>query len=39
LEDLDVEWTIILKWILKKWAGKAWTELPCLRIGTGGGRL
>jgi hypothetical protein len=30
---------IILKWILKKWDGEAWTGLIWLRIGTGGGLL
>jgi hypothetical protein len=32
-------WRIILKWILKKWDGEAWTGLIWLRIGTGGGLL
>jgi hypothetical protein len=27
----------ILKWIIEKWDGKAWTGLIWLRIGTGGG--
>jgi hypothetical protein len=30
---------IILKLILKKWDGKAWTGLLWLRIGMGGGRF
>jgi hypothetical protein len=30
---------IILKWIFKQWNWEAWTELICLRVGTGGGRL
>ena len=29
-------WVIILKWIVKKWNGRALTGLICLRIGTGG---
>jgi hypothetical protein len=39
LEDLDVDWRIILQWIFKKWDGEAWTGLLYLRIGTGGGML
>jgi hypothetical protein len=31
LEDLDVDWRNILKWILKKWEWRLWTEF---RIGT-----
>jgi len=30
---------LILKSILKKWDGKAWTGSSWLRIGTGGGHL
>jgi hypothetical protein len=26
-EDLGIEGKIILKWILKKWVGEAWTGL------------
>jgi hypothetical protein len=39
LEDLDVDWRIILKWILGKQAGKLWTECIWLRIGISGGLL
>jgi len=28
---------IILKYVLKKWNGKAWTGFIWIRIGTGGG--
>ena len=30
---------VILKWIIKKWDGDAWTGLIWLRIGTSGGHL
>ena len=36
LEDLAVDGSILLKWILD---GRAWTGLICLRIGKGGGLL
>jgi hypothetical protein len=32
-------WEKILKWILNKWDGWAYTGLSWLRIGTGGGLL
>jgi hypothetical protein len=39
LEDPGVNERIILKWILEKWGGRAWTGSIWLRIGTGGGLL
>jgi hypothetical protein len=38
-EDPGVDGRIILKWIVRKWVGEAWTGLIRLRIGTGGGHL
>jgi hypothetical protein len=34
--DLDIDFRIILKWILKKRVGVAWAGLIWLRIGTVG---
>ena len=39
LEEPDVEWRIILKWVFRKWDMWACTGLILLRIGTGGGLL
>jgi len=39
LEYLDKDGEMVLKWIYKKWDGKAWTVLLWVRIGTGGGLL
>jgi hypothetical protein len=33
LEELDIEWRIILEWILGEKCGKVWTESMWLRIG------
>ena len=38
-KHLDIDGSIILKWIHKKWKGEAWTGLLWLRIGRGGGHL
>jgi hypothetical protein len=34
-----VDGRIILKWILRKWDGRAWIEFMWLKIGTGNGAL
>ena len=39
LEDSGVDWRIILRWIVRKWDGEAWTGLIWLRTRTGGGLL
>jgi hypothetical protein len=39
LEDLGVDGSIILKWLLGKYGGKVWTGCIWFRIGTSGGRL
>jgi len=37
--DPDVDWRIILSWIVRKCKGVVGTRRSWLRIGTGGGRL
>jgi hypothetical protein len=39
LGDLDVDGRIILKWILKKYGVRVWTNLKKLRIRNSGGLL
>jgi hypothetical protein len=39
LEDKGVDGRTILKWILNKWYGEAWTGYIWLRIRTGDGFL
>jgi hypothetical protein len=36
LENLSIDWRIILKWIFSRWYREAWTGLVWLRRGTGG---
>jgi hypothetical protein len=38
-EDLDVEESIIIKYIFKQWGGETRTGLTCLMMGTCGVRL
>jgi hypothetical protein len=38
-EDLSLDMRIILRWILNEEDRRAWTELICLMIETGGGLL
>jgi hypothetical protein len=33
LEDLGIDERILIKWILMKWSGRAWTEFIWHRIG------
>jgi hypothetical protein len=40
LEELGVDWRIILRWLFRKWDGEgAWTGFIWLRLGTGSGHL
>jgi hypothetical protein len=39
LEDLDLDWGIILKFVFKKWDWELWTRFLWLRIRTVGGLL
>jgi len=39
LEDLDVDGTILLEWILEKEGGRLWSGYIWLRIGTRDGFL
>ena len=38
LEDVDINATIILKWVFNMWCGEVLTGLIWPRTGTGGGR-
>jgi hypothetical protein len=31
--DPDTEWSMVLKWILKKWGLKVWTRFKRFRLG------
>jgi hypothetical protein len=39
LEEIGVDGRRMFKWILKKWSGRLWVGLICLRIGMSGGLL
>ena len=39
LEDISVDGSIILKWVLKKSVGRPWTRLILLCVGISGGLL
>jgi hypothetical protein len=39
LGDPGVDWSIILRWIFRKWDVGVWTGSSWLRIGIGGGHF
>jgi hypothetical protein len=39
VDDLGVNWKIMLEWILGEMGGKVWTGCICHRIRTSGGLL
>jgi hypothetical protein len=39
LENLDIDWRIIVKWVFKKWDSEAWNGLIWFRTGIEAGRF
>ena len=37
--DQDIDWSIVLRWLFRKWEGYVGTGWSWLRIGRDGGRL